>query len=296
MKTTKLILLTFALTWSVGLAAQSRSETISKTLKFEQTNANNVLYLANVNGNITVEGYNGSEIRVEAIKKVSAKTEARLEAAFGEVEVGVLDRMDTIFLYVKGVCGQFGFQTQRWSDEPRRWGYDWNNCEQSFDYKIDFKIQVPSSINVYASTINDGDVLIAGMNSSISAKNINGSIEVKEAQNLVYAHTINGDVDIDCQSLPAKKARYYTLNGDINFNYPRNLSAEFSFKSYNGEMFTNIPDLTYLPPQIEKKESKGDRGIKYELDGKTVIKARNGGVRLDFETFNGDVYVKENIN
>ena len=295
MITVKSILIVLLATWSVAAAAQTHQETISKTIQFEKPDAANVLYIANINGNITAEGYNGSTIEIEVRKKITAKSQQRLTAARSMVGLGVIDRLDTIFVYVKGVCGAFTNNTrQRWQHNSD-WGYDWNNCDESFDYKMEFKIRVPFDTNIYLSTINEGDIEVNNVRGVIGAKNINGSIALNNISTANYAHTINGDVTLNFSAHPTRRGYFYTLNGDIVANYTQGLSADLSFKSYNGEFFTNIRQLEHLPQSVEVTQaSKGD-GIQYKIEGKTMIRAGSGGVRLDFETFNGDVYVKEKM-
>ena len=62
------------------------------------------------------------------------------------------------------------------------------------------------------------------------------------------------------------------------------------FESFNGSFFTNINNLEQMPVVVEKKKS--EQGIKYKVNGNRY-KVGNGGANLDFETFNGNVYLKE---
>ncbi len=68
-------------------------------------------------------------------------------------------------------------------------------------------------------------------------------------------------------------------------------AASVSFESYNGDFYTNVADLESLPVQMEKKETS--KGVKYKLKGNRFRVGKGGNVNLDFETFNGDVYLKE---
>jgi hypothetical protein len=63
-----------------------------------------------------------------------------------------------------------------------------------------------------------------------------------------------------------------------------------SFESFNGDFFTNIDKLESLPVRVEKENTND--GIKYKVSGNRY-KIGSGGAFLDFETFNGDVYLKE---
>jgi DUF4097 and DUF4098 domain-containing protein YvlB len=155
---------------------------------------------------------------------------------------------------------------------------------------MDFVLKVPASVNLLLSTVNDGDITVQNMKGAVNANNINGSIKLSNLVREVKASTINGDVDIDYAHNPDKASRFYTLNGDINANFQKGLGASMSFESFNGSLYTNIDQLEALPVLLEK-EQKGD-GIKYKVNGNR-FKVGRGGVVLDFETFNGNVYVKE---
>jgi len=103
-------------------------------------------------------------------------------------------------------------------------------------------------------------------------------------------HTINGNVDIEYARNPQNDCRFYTLNGDINAWFQKGLAASLSFESFNGDFYTNIDKLEPMPVEVEKK-STGD-GIRYKVNGNR-FKVGSGGANLDFETFNGNVYLKE---
>src|SRR6187551_1031819 len=80
--------------------AQSFTEKITKELTFEKKGPQNALMVMNIDGDIKVEGYDGDKIIVEVEKIINGKTEARLEKGKAEIQLGVLDRADTIMLYV----------------------------------------------------------------------------------------------------------------------------------------------------------------------------------------------------
>jgi DUF4097 and DUF4098 domain-containing protein YvlB len=277
--------------------AQLHTEKISKELNFEKMNPDNTLMIANINGDITVMSYPGTKIMVEVTKTIKAKTNERLEKGKKEIQLGVLNEVDTLILFVEGTCSTFSKQGRRnWGNGGwmRNWNYDWNDCgkacREEFDYTMDFVVKVPASINVLVSTVNDGDVVVENINGAISANNVNGSIKLTNLMREAQASTINGDVDIVYAKNPAKDCRFYSLNGDINAWFQKGLAANMSFESFNGDFFTNIEQLESLPVQVQKEKS-GD-GIKYKVSGNRY-KIGSGGAFLDFETFNGDVYLKE---
>ena len=113
---------------------------------------------------------------------------------------------------------------------------------------------------------------------------------MKNISGATSACTINGSVDLDYSGNPAGDSKYYTLNGDINANFQKGLAALLAFKSFNGEFYSSVDDITPMAVKVEKYE-KGE-GIHYKVNGNRY-KVRQGGPLLDFETFNGDVYLKE---
>jgi DUF4097 and DUF4098 domain-containing protein YvlB len=278
--------------------AQSFTEKITKELSFEKKGIDNALMVSNINGNIKVTGYDGDKVLVEVTRTIKAKTQERLEKGKAQIKLGIMDRADTIILYTEGICSRFGRASKNQGDWTHRngWGYLWSDrdddCKELCDYTFDYVIKVPMSINLLVSTVNEGDVEIESLKGSIVANNVNGSIKLANISREATASTINGNVDITYTKNPEKACRFYTLNGDINAWFQKGLSANMSFESFNGELFTNVPRLESLPVAIERKET--EKGTKFKVNGNR-FKVGDGGVVLDFETFNGDVFVKEKI-
>lgn len=281
--------------------AQTHTEKVTKEFAFERTSPDNALLIANINGDVKVVGYEGTKIQVSITKTIRAKTQARLEAGKISIQLGVIDDVDSLVLYVEGTCSSFGkydgkkFRNgNRWM---RNWGYSWNdcgkNCDEKFDYTMDFVVKVPVGINVMVSTINDGEVSVENVEGIVYASNINGDVKLKNLMREAEASTINGDVDIEYAKNPVKDCRFYSLNGDISAYFQKGLAANFSFESFNGDFYTDIEPLEILPTQVV--QTKEGEGVKYKVNANRY-KIRTGGPLLDFETFNGNVYLKEIIN
>ena len=283
---------------AVAANAQTHTEKITRQFTFEKKGPANALMVFNVNGDVKVEGHEGDQVVVEVEKTVRGKTEARLAKGKQEIQLGVIDRADTLILYVQGVCSDFGKRKDwgQWPKNTNGWGYNWNgcddgDCDKEYDYEMNFVIKVPSRCHVLASTINEGDVTIDRTTGRVQAENVNGSIKLAHIAGPTRASTINGDVDLDYDVNPAADCRYYSLNGDINAYFVKGLSAQVSFDSFNGDFFTNVDELENLPVTLEKKSSES--GIKYKLSGSRFRVGKGGSTLLDFETFNGNAYLRE---
>lgn len=277
-------------------SAQSHTEKMSRAFSFDQVNLNNTLIIANINGSVSVTGYSGSMVMVEIEKTIKAKTDQRLEKGKRELTIGVIDRADTIILYLDGLCNTFGKgRKTNWNrNRNGGWGYDWNGCDdnesEGYDFKVNFTVKVPQGVNVHVSTVNEGDIEVENIQQAVVACNVNGNIRLKHMAGATRANTVNGDVDITYTNNPDKDCRYYSLNGDIHAHFRKGLSANLSFESFNGDLFTNVTKLEPLPVSVQQ-DTKGDR-TRYKLTGNR-FKIGEGGIHLDFETFNRNVYVKE---
>lgn len=275
---------------------QTFSEKINKEFVFEKPGSPNTLVIANVNGSISVTGYAGNSILVEVTRSIKGKTSERLEKGKAQIRLGILDRADTLILYTEGICSRFGKNTDKRGDWQQGWGYRWDNkdddCQELVDYSFDYVVKLPQTVNLSVSTVNQGDITIEQVGGAIVANNVNGSISLTNIAREATAQTINGDVDVSYVKNPVNRCRFYTLNGDINAWFQKGLKAELSFESFNGDLFTNISQLESLPVVVEKETTQ--KGIKYKVNGNRY-RIGAGGVALDFETFNGNVYLKEKI-
>jgi DUF4097 and DUF4098 domain-containing protein YvlB len=291
--------------WIIGLAmagtsvlAQTHTEKITREFSFEKASPDNALMIANINGDVKVVGYEGTKIQVEITKTISGKTQTRLEEGKTAIQLEVIDEVDSLILYVEGTCSTFskydGKKFRNGNRWMRNWGYSWNdcgkNCDEKFGYTMDFLVKVPAGINVMVSTINDGEISVENVKGIVHASNINGGIKLKNLMREADASTINGDVDIEYAKNPVKDCKFYSLNGDINAYFQKGLAANFSFESFNGDFYTDIEPLESLPVRVV--ETKNGENVKYKVNGNRY-KIRTGGPLLDFETFNGDVYLKE---
>ncbi len=279
------------------LAAQFKADDqLEKELRFEKTNPGNVLRVANINGNIEVRNYSGTAIKITAKRTISAKTEERLGEG-KSIDLGVKDLYDTLIVYLTGVCGDFSKNNESWGKQSDNWSYNWNNCEERFNYRLDFLVEVPRGQHLVLSTINDGDIMVDGISGNLMLRNINGSISVDDPSGKLKARTVNGDVTLEFNSLPTQPLDLYTLNGDINMNYPGQLNADVSFKSFNGDLYTNENDYQQMPMKMVASESSNIKGgVTQKLESRSMIRLGRGGLDIQLETFNGNAYLKNTNN
>lgn len=293
----KNFILLLVLVISAQLHAQQHKERITKSLNFENSSGDNTLIIENINGEILVEGYDGNLIQVEVEKEIMAKSDRLISAGKVDIKLGIIQKEGLILLYMDSPCSAIDPKAVTKEDLlDNRWNNSWrNNCNWNprYDYRLNFKLRVPRNINLSATTVNHGDITVENINGALKVQNVNGAITLEQVSGKTDVNTINGNVDITYTQNPDGDSYYYTLNGDVNVYFKKGLSAEMYFKSFNGDFFTDIDEISTLENTIEKKIVNGKKGVRYKIGDRSGVKVRQGGYKLEFETFNGDVYVRE---
>ncbi|MDX1636424.1 MAG: hypothetical protein R3281_00550 [Balneolaceae bacterium] len=278
------------LIWLAPYQARSQNftETIDRTATFtEPGSSSNTLHVFNINGFVTVEGYEVDEIQVTAHKTLRADSKQALERARREISLVVDVEDDHLLIYPDGPFiditkreGNISYRMEEWNEE--------------YKFHFDLTLLVPSGTNVEASTINRGDVTIRNLNAPrLTARNVNGNILLKNVSGKTRAHTVNGDITAYHHSSPASDSDYQTLNGTIKVHYSENLSAVIRFTSLHGDLYTDFQDIRRLAPLVEQSEFQPGDGHTYRIDRFSPLHIGSGGPEIRFKVLNGDVYIKQ---
>lgn len=265
--------------------AQDNSRTIERSTQFQNpTHPDNELMVYNINGSVTVTGYDGTEVEVVAIEEIEGSEEeialAREELSLRVEEEGnrVLIYLDAPFITLKRKNNRIHYRIDRWDDD--------------YEFHYDISIRVPVNTHIYASTINRGTVTVENTGQRVTASNVNGALELRNISGPTKATTVNGDIKASYVQSPDEDSEYQTVNGTIEANYPDDLSADIRFKSLHGELYTDFSNIERLQAQITT-DSKSNRGrTTYRLDRFAPLRIAKGGPTFNFEVLNGDVYIK----
>lgn len=270
-----------------GAKAQKKefNEVIKKELSYESTSSDRMLEVQNLNGSISVEGYNGDVVLLEVEKTITARSTNDLELGKKEIGIKILREGNKLIVYPQ--APNMHYKNGRFTN------IDCNRWEESpYDHTLNIKVKMPKTSKLKVGAINNGEVVVKNTRGSyIEANNINGGIELSNIAGQTKVHCINGEVGISYADNPTLASTYYSLNGDINITYQKGLSADIAFKSMNGELFTDF-DITKQYAKTSKDES-GKKNTKYRYESKSVVQIGKGGLSFDFETLNGDVIIKK---
>lgn len=234
----------------------------------------------NINGDVEVETSSDNKVYLSLTIVMSAKTDALLDKAKKELELGELITDDSLMFFTKAPF----IKKCRWGNFT---GYDMRDYPK-YEFKYQYKVKVPKNVNLEAKTINNGDVFVQNVDGAVKACNVNGKVDIKNARKVLQASTVNGDVTINFLESPTDAIDFNTVNGDFNFELPGDFSAKVYFDTMNGDMYTAF-DYQAMSPKIEKSTEHG----KFKIGTKTGVEIGSNGPELSFRSINGNVYLKK---
>ena len=256
----------------------SDTEDIRKTLEFPPGGAAHQLVIDNLNGSITVTGYDGSDVQVSAHRVSWGDSRDKLEEGEKKITLDITRDEGKIVLFVNTPwrCsdGSPAF------DRREYYGYD---ADFTFD------VRVPFATDVFLKTVNKGSVTVTGVNGAFEVHNVNGPVAMKGIGGSGLVSTVNGGLDVQFSRNPAARCGFRTVNGTIEISVPDDLSADLRLKTFNGDVRSDF-EVTGLPQQIPPPRKIGRRTV-YGGDEFFTVRAGKGGPEMVFETLNGNIRI-----
>jgi DUF4097 and DUF4098 domain-containing protein YvlB len=223
-----------------------------------------------VNGGITVKAHEGKEVIVEARSRNHEN--AREEGGPKRLAISTT-----------------GLSVEEENNEV-------NINTESYARPIDVTVLVPVHTSLKLRAVNDGDIVVTGVDGELDVDNINGSVTLNNISGSAVAHALNGHLHATFVRVePQKAMAFSSLNGDIDVTFPADLKANVSIRSDRGDVFSDFDvQLKAAASQPEVEDSRG-KGGKYRVKiDKTVHGAINGGgPEIQFRNFQGAIYIRK---
>lgn len=230
------------------------TERIDKTFPL---NPNGRVSVSNVNGSITVEGWDRNEVKLEAVKV--ADTKERLS----EVEIIIEHKPD----YLK-IETEFG----TWKNGNRTW-----NCRSGCRLDVQYKLMVPRNAVLNEIETVNGSVTITNTTNITNASAVNGVVKATNLKGTARIETVNGTSEVDFDSVNSEsKISLSTVNGKVNLSLPSDVDATIKADTVNG----NISNDFGLPVRKGKYVGR-------DLYGKVG----DGTVKINLESVNGGLNI-----
>src|SRR5437764_2722458 len=224
-----------------------------------------------LNGGITVKGYEGKDVIVEARARASEESD---KESHGMRRIPI---------------NSTGLEVE---EENNRVDIGAASTQRA----IDLTISVPVHTSLSLHTVNDGDISVANVDGELDVNDVNGSVTLTGVSGTAVAHALNGKVLVTFNRISATKPMAFSsLNGDIDVTFPADLKASLVISSDRGEVFSDFDvALAARAPQQVAEDSRGQGGhYRVKID-KTVRGTINGGgPEIQFRNFNGNIYIRK---
>jgi DUF4097 and DUF4098 domain-containing protein YvlB len=223
-----------------------------------------------VNGGIVVKGYEGKEVIVEArARNREAETSGR-----GPKRLSI---------------STTGLSVEEENNEVRI-------GTESHVRPIDLTISVPLHTSLKLRAVNDGDIVVTGVDGELDADDVNGSVTLNDVSGNAVAHALNGRVLATFRRVnPQKPMAFSSLNGDIDITFPGDLKANVSIRSDHGDVFSDFEvQLQAGAPQQIVEDGRGHGGkYRVKIDRTVHGTINGGGPEIQFTNFQGSIYIRK---
>ncbi len=231
-----------------------------------------------LSGSITVQAYSGKEVIVEATTRPEDEDEGDNDSAGKRKGLKLIPNSST------GLTVEEDNNTVEVSNSGR-WG----------SRKVDLDIQVPVNCSMKLSTINDGDIVVTGVNGELDINNTNESVTLKDIAGSIVAHALNGNILVTMRSVnPDKPMSFSSMNGDIDVTLPSAIKANVDISDEQGEVYSDFDMQIDRSKPVIEQSSKGKGGkFKVTIDKGMKGTINGGGQEIQFKTYNGSIYIRK---
>jgi DUF4097 and DUF4098 domain-containing protein YvlB len=225
-----------------------------------------------VNGGITVKAYDGKEVIVEARARYHDRESSRSES-------GNMKRI---------VVSSTGLSVEAENNEV-------HVSTDSYARPIDLTISVPVHTSLKLSAVNDGNIVVTGVDGELDVNDVNGSVTLNNVSGSAVAHALNGRLLATFTRVNQKPMAFSSLNGDIDVTFPTDLKANLSLKSDRGEIFSDFEVQVQASAPQQTVEDDRKNGGKYvvKIDKAVHGTIGGGGPEMQFTNFNGSIYIRK---
>jgi hypothetical protein len=242
---TAVLVLSAAVTHS---ALARESETLNQAY---DTNSHPSLRVDNVNGGLTLDGWDKNRIEITAIKTAANKEDLE------DLKVEFEKNGDDIVVRVK------------YPHENNYWGHGHEGA------RVDFTIHVPRGTEIDKVEFVNGDVKITDVEGDVHASSVNGEVSGTKLGGDVNLSTVNGEVELMATS-NIKSISLNSVNGDIRLMLPKKFDARIEAGTVHGDI-TAIDGVDVDATKFTGSSMKGVIG--------------KGTMKVDLSTVNGSIHI-----
>lgn len=230
-------------------ASAKTTETINQVY---DTGAHPRLSIDNVNGDLTLEGWDKNKIEFTAVK--TASNQERLE----DLQVECRKDGDRVTIRVK---------------YPHENTFSGHGDEGP---RVDFTVHVPRGTEIDRIEFVNGDVEITNVEGDVEVSSVNGRVSGTKLGGDVNLSTVNGDVELVATS-NISSIRLNSVNGDLKLMLPKKFDARIEAGTLHGDI-TAIDGIDVDATKFTGSSMQGVIG--------------KGTMRVDLNTVNGSIQIR----
>jgi hypothetical protein len=249
-------------------------------------------------GSITVRGYEGKDVIVEARwrEKLLTQEDREVAAALDRLREEELDEEE---LAKKKAQAEKSKGMKMLQVESTGLTVEEEENVIQVDVEtgkraVDLFIQVPFSTSLRLDS-GDSDVMVERVDGEIEADSGDGSITLINVSGPVVADSSDGAIKaVFGKVTPGKPMSFSTMEGDIDITLPLDAKASLKLKSEEGKVFTDF-DFPLTPTQQKKVQDERKEGGGYRASFEKVSLGliNGGGVEIQLTTYEGDIYIRK---
>ena len=230
------------------------------------------LHVTVMHGTVSVKGYDGRDVIVEAVSEPGHSRHRVPDRAQG------LHRIDT---------GGIGMTVEE-SDNVV------TVTDHGFEHSR-IEIQVPVATSLKLHSVN-GHLSVDHISGDVEIETANGSANATHISGAATMHSMNGKINASLDRVVADKAlSFSSMNGDIDVSLPPDVKTTLRMKNHNGAVYSDFDVATDSSSRQQVVESKKDGRARNRV---TVERTTNGqinggGPEIQLTTFNGNIYVRK---
>jgi hypothetical protein len=246
--------------FSFDIAAGKATDTWTRTYKVPATGR---FELINVNGRVTAEPTDGSEVVVEGRRTAKARSDEAAKELLAKLEIRE----------------EVGESTVRVESRPPR-------LSGFAGHEIEWTVKVPKGVVLDLRTVNGG-VRLNDLSNEIHARTTNGGVKGSNiVPAVIEASAVNGGIEFELAA-PLESGDSIdmeTVNGGVELALPNDSKASIEARCVNGGVHVDGVSIK-RPDDKNQNDFERRRRLTGDMNG--------GGARVRMSTTNGGVRLSE---
>ncbi len=285
-----LLMLVMCALSSIATSANAAERSVSHNLELTDPNKPAKIDVSLMSGKITVEGYKGKTVKIQATVNDLDKVK---EDSWG---VNVNTHVNT---KIHGDAGENRPSTKGLKrvkktnvnidieERNNRVSIESHNNRDS----IELILKVPFNASLELEVNKGQGVSVTNVYGEIEIESVRGPITAKGVRGSIVAESSRSDMTIVFDEFNLEKPSSLTVHrGNIDVTLPSKASALIDVKNYDGEIFSGIAAEFKNVDKVEKGKSKGHQKI--TIGGSMQANLNGGKQKLLLNTFRGDMFIR----